>query len=363
MASIRFENISKSFGRKKVLNDVSFEVKDKEFFCILGPPGAGKTTLFRLLAGVEKPDEGKIYIDGQVVNDVPPRYRDVSMLFETLALFPNKTGFENIAFPLRIRKMPEDEIKEKVLTIARSLKIEHLLDREPRTFSGGERQRVALAKTIIRRPKVFLLDEPLSNIDALLRLNMRIELKRLASELGQTIMYSTHDQAEATSMGQRIAVIDKGVIHQIGIPSELYNHPVDKTVAMFIGSPPMNFVECAYEEEGNKSYLRGPFQVDTTEYARLINENATSKELILGVRPEHIIVSKEPTSRKVAEGIITSFEPIGSKTIVHVKTREDVTITAVGLPWGDYSVGDKVWIDFEPDKFHIIDKKTDKVLA
>jgi ABC-type sugar transport system ATPase subunit len=208
-----------------------------------------------------------------------------------------------------------------------------------------------------------LLDEPLSNIDALLRLNMRVELKRLADELGQTIIYSTHDQAEASSMGHRIAVIYEGVIHQIGNPTELYNHPVDMIVARTVGSPPINLIECLYEEKEGKSYLEGPFRLDVTKHMKILREKAFPKELTLGVRPEHITVSKKPVSKGAVEASLISFEPIGSKTVVHLTLRDGTAITAVEPPWSDYSIGEKLWIDFNPEKIHIIDRKTGKVLV
>jgi len=362
MASVTFEKVSKSFRHKKVLDSLTFKVEDKEFFCLLGPPGSGKTTTLRVLAGVEKADEGEVYIGDQLVNDLPPRYRDVSMLFETLALFPNKTGYENIAFPLKVRKSPETKVRERVMEVAKLLKIEHLLDREPRTYSGGERQRVALAKAIIRKARVIILDEPLSNIDALLRLNMRVELKRLAREIGQTIIFSTHDQVEAMSMAERICVLYDGRIHQIGSPSQLYEHPEDKTICKMIGSPPMNFFDCTYEEKGNMAYLTGPIKLDVTNYASQIRK-AESQELVLGIRPGDITVSTEPSSEKAVEATVITSEPIGSKTIVHVKTTGGTAIDVIGEPWVEYRMNDEVWLVIDENKIHIMDRKTEKVLV
>lgn len=362
MASVKFENVSKSFRGKKVLHNLSFDVKDKEFFCLLGPPGAGKTTTLKILAGLEKVDRGTIYIDGQPVNDLPPRYRDVSMQFENLILFPNKTGYENIAFPLRVRKRPEGEVRERVMEVAKLLRIEHVLDREPRTFSGGERQRVALARAIVRRPKVILLDEPLSNIDALLRLGMRIELKRLAREIGQTIIFSVHDQAEAMSMAQRICVLFEGRMHQIGTPSELYNHPADKVVSRIIGSPPMNLIECLYEEREGRACLTGPFKIDASKYMDALREKAISKEFLLGIRPEDLHLSEVPTSERAIQVAVSSYEPIGSKTLVKVRTDDGEILDVTGKPWVKYEVNGKMWLDLNPEKIHIFDKKTGEAL-
>ncbi|MEM2195146.1 MAG: ABC transporter ATP-binding protein [Candidatus Methanomethylicia archaeon] len=354
MASVKFENVSKSFRGKKVLQNVSFEVKDKEFFCILGPPGAGKTTTLKIIAGVVKADEGNVYIDNQLVNDLPPRYRDVSMQFENLVLFPDKTGYENIAFPLRIRRISESEIKESVMRVAKLLKIEHLLDRKPATFSGGERQRVALARAIVRRPKVILLDEPLSNIDALLRINMRVELKRLAKEIGQTIIFSTHDQAEAMSMAERICVLFNGCVEQIGSPNELYNHPANNVVAQMIGSPPMNLNEYFYEEKNGKAYLIGPFKIDVSNYAELLR---TSTEFLVGVRPEDLYLSDEPHSERAIKVTIVDYESIGSKTLIKVETNDKKVLEVIGDPWVEYKIDKQMWLDLNPEKIHIFDKK------
>lgn len=361
MGSVRLEGISKKFGNTEVLKDVNLEVKDKEFYCFLGPPGAGKTTIFRVIAGLEKPEEGRVYIDDLDVTDLPPRDRDVAMLFETLALYPTKTGYENIEFPLRLRKVPKAERDERVKSIASLLRIEHVLDRLPKTFSGGEQQRVALAKTLIRKPKAFLLDEPLSNVDALLRIGMRVEFKRLKRELGQTFIYATHDQTEAMSMAERICVIDNGVAHQIGNPMELYNRPADKVVAKTIGSPPMNFIDCTLVEEKNKTYLsHKAFRYDVTKFAKTISEEATGSDLVLGVRPEDINLSDGP----VKDGIKTSIyltEPLGAKVVVDLALGDNI-IKSVSSPTTKLEVGMVQWIKFDPNKVHIIDKSTDKVL-
>lgn len=355
MASVKLKNVSKSFGGKKVLQNINIEVRDKEFFCLLGPPGAGKTTTLKLIAGLEKADEGDIYIGEELVNDLPPRYRDVSMQFESLTLFPNKTGFENIAFPLRVKKMPEEEVKENVISVAKLLRIEHLLDREPRTFSGGERQRVALARAIVRRPKVILLDEPLSNIDALLRLNMRVELKRLARELGQTIIFTTHDQAEAMAMAQRISVLHQGRVHQVGTPEELYKTPADIVVGKIVGSPSMNLIKCLYEEKGGRAYLTGRFKIDVTKYVKALSK-MSSKELLLGVRPEDLKLSDKPVTKHAAPVKVFNYEPLGAKTLVKVTTEDGELLDVIGEPWEKYELNKEMWLNLNVEKIYVFDK-------
>ncbi len=361
MGSVRLEGVTKKFGKTEVLKDVDIDIKDKEFYCLLGPPGAGKTTIFRVIAGLEKPDKGKVYIDDLDVTGLPPRDRDVAMLFETLALYPTKTGYENIEFPLRLRKVPKAEREKRVREIARLLKIEHVLDRLPRTFSGGEQQRVALAKTIVRKPKAFLLDEPLSNIDALLRIGMRVEFKRLKRELGQTFIYATHDQTEAMSMSERICVIEKGVVHQIGRPLDLYNKPGDGVVAKIIGSPPMNLIDCTLIEEKKKTYLsHKAFRLDVTKFAKAIQKETTGPDLVLGVRPEDIHLS----DRTLKDGIKTSIyvtEPLGAKIVVDLELGDHI-IRAISSPTMKLDVGMEKWMRFDLDKIHIIDKSTEKTI-
>jgi len=361
MATIKLENISKRYGGIEALRDVNLEVEDKEFFCILGPPGAGKTTIFRIIAGLVKPDEGDVYIDDRKVTSLPPKDRDVAMLFETLALYPNKTGYQNIAFPLELRNTPKEE--KRVLDTARLLRIEHILDRLPQTFSGGERQRVALAKTIIRRPKVFLLDEPLSNIDALLRVNMRVELKRLKKELGQTIMYAAHDQVEAMSFGERICILFNGEIHQVGTPEEVYTKPLDMTVAEAIGASKINVLDCTFMEKGGKAYLNHKsFMIEVTKFKDEISQTAYSPELALGIRPEDIRIydKDEKPSKGVAEVTVYVTENLGPKQELEVETDSGDILTAVVQSDKHFEIGDKKVLDFDLDKIYLFDKKTGK---
>jgi multiple sugar transport system ATP-binding protein len=361
MAGVRLVNVTKRFGKTEALRNVNLEIKDREFFVLAGPPGGGKTTLLRLVAGLEKPDEGEVYIGDDVVNELDPKDRDVSMVFENLALYPNKTAFENIAFTLRQHKTPENEIRKRVEVVARKLLIEHLLDRNPGTFSGGERQRVALARAIIRKPSAYLLDEPLANLDAKIRESMRPELERLARELG-TIIYTTHDQLEALALGERVAVLDRGAVQQCGTPEEIYRHPVNKFVATTIGSPAMNLLECTYEEKDNRAYLtHSAFSYDVTVHRSKIGEDLLRQGCTLGVRPQDIRVMDEPTTRDAIEAIVYVAEPLGSRDILTLQIGDDLLKAVVGAGL-EASTGDKKYIEFDNDKVHIFEKNTERAI-
>ena len=279
MVVVRLEKITKKFKNIIAVNEVSLEVKDKEFYILLGPSGSGKSTTLNIIAGLEEPTSGYVYFDGEIVNDVPPEKRDVAMVFQTFALYPHMTAFDNIAFPLRIRKYPKTEIRERVNRVAEMLRIKHLLEKKPYELSGGERQRVALARAIVREPKLFLLDEPLSNIDAKLRVHMRAELIRLQKELGITTIYVTHDQVEAMTMGDKIAVMNHGKIMQIGRPIEVFKKPANLFVAGFIGTPPMNFFDCSLETSNGEDMLNcGHFKIKLNkELADTIRKNAKAQ--------------------------------------------------------------------------------------
>jgi multiple sugar transport system ATP-binding protein len=363
VAGIRLEGVSKSFGKRQVLKDVTFELKDKEFFCLLGPPGAGKTTLLRIIAGLEKPDRGHVYLEGECIDESPVADRNISMFFESLALYPNKTGFDNIAFPLRIQKIPESEIKRRVTEVANLVHVEHILNRLPRTYSGGEAQRVAFAKTIVRRARATLLDEPLSNIDALLRLEMRIELKRIHEQLGQTFLYVTHDQAEAMAMGERIGLIDNGEIKQIGTPLELYEKPKNRFVASYMGSAPMNFFDCTFEEDGGKCLLNGGFfRLDISKLGKPVSERLKGREITLGVRPENIRVLEEPRKNAIEAKIMVA-ERLGAKVILDMGITGTDFFKAVAPPEQSVKPGEVKWLEFDLEKIHIMDRATGEVLV
>ena len=259
MSKVKVVNLVKRFDKTIAVDGVSFDVRDGEFIILLGPSGCGKTTTLRCIAGLETPDEGEIYIDDRLVNDLPPKDRDIAMVFQSYALYPHMTVYGNLAFPLKMRKLPKDEIDKKVREVAKLLRIEELLDRKPRQLSGGQQQRVALGRALVRTPKVFLMDEPLSNLDAKLRVYMRAELKKLQRDLKITTIYVTHDQAEAMAMADRIAVMNKGKILQYSEPNHVYEKPANLFVAGFIGSPPMNFIKASIVEKDSRIILDAGF--------------------------------------------------------------------------------------------------------
>jgi len=358
LATVKICDLTKKFGNKIAVDHLSFKVSDGEFFCILGPPGAGKTTILRMIAGLEKPDEGEIYIDDQLVNNILPADRDVAMTFQSLALYPNWTVYENIAFPLRIRKYPKDEIDKKVKEVASLLKITHLLDRTPVLASGGEKQRIAVARALVRSPKVLLLDEPLSNIDALLRLEMRGELKRLQTELKQTIIYATPDQLEAMSMADRIAVMNAGKLQQLDVPDVIYNKPANKFVAEYVGTPTMNFIDCTLTEKDGHIFLDArEFTLDVTKFDEALKESY-GREVILGIRPEHVQISMERVKNAI-EGKVALVEPLGRMTVAHILIS-DIHMQVICPANFKVEYGSKVWVKFDTDYLHIFDKKTGK---
>ena len=309
MASVRFDNVTKKFGAFVAVANLNLEVQDKEFLVLLGPSGCGKTTTMRMVAGLEETTSGDIYIGADRVNDVLPKYRDVAMVFQSYALYPHLSVEDNIGYPLKIRKIPAAERQRQVGEVARRVELETLLDRLPKELSGGQRQRVALARAIIRTPRVFLLDEPLSNLDAKLRVQMRAELKHLQHELLVTTIYVTHDQIEAMTLAHRVAVMNKGVIEQLGTPKEIYNNPRALFVAGFIGSPPMNLID---GEVKNGVFVNGALKVKGLGRANV-------PRAVLGVRPEdvHVVAPRDTGASMTAP--IYSAELTGESTLVSVR--------------------------------------------
>ncbi len=368
-ARVYLKNIVKRFGKVVAVDHVNLEVREKEFLVLLGPSGCGKTTTLRIIAGLEFPDEGRVYIDDKDVTDLEPKDRDVAMVFQNYALYPHLTVRDNIAFPLIIRRkqlgLTREEIYKKVLEVAKLLRIEELLDRKPGQLSGGQQQRVALARALIRRPKVWLMDEPLSNLDALLRLQMRAELKRLQREVGITTIYVTHDQAEALSMADRIAVMNKGRIVQVGTPEDIYLRPQHVFVATFIGTPPMNIIRCITDLRNNKLYLHCPGieREIPPEVAKHLREDM---ELLLGMRPEFVEVHKEPGPDTIKAKILV-VEPQGSELILNLnispEDREETIVKVKTKATRKYSPGETVYLELDWTKISLFDAKTGKALA
>ena len=365
MASVRLVRVRKVFhtpkGEVTAVDDVSLEVRDGEFLVLLGPSGCGKTTTLRMIAGLETPTSGEIYIGGRLVNNLHPKDRDVAMVFQNYALYPHMRVRDIIAFPLKIRKYPREEIDRRVREVAELLKIEHLLDRRPRELSGGEQQRVALGRAIVRRPQVFLMDEPLSNLDAKLRVVMRAELKRLQKSLGVTTIYVTHDQVEAMTMADRIAVMNKGRVVQLGTPRELFARPANTFVAGFIGSPPMNMIECSLDPG------RGLLDCGVLKYPLDPNTGSLLQsrgviEVILGIRPQHVRIQKGEVPDSVARVPVYVVEPMGTETIVNFKLGE--TMLKAVVPADVEVEAGEVWsIVFPRERVYIFDKKSGELVA
>ena len=373
MASLSLRNVYKRYpGGVTAVSDFNLEIKDKEFIILVGPSGCGKSTTLRMVAGLEEISDGEIYIGDKLVNDVAPKDRDIAMVFQNYALYPHMTVFDNMAFGLKLRKTPKDEIKRRVEEAARVLDIEHLLDRKPAALSGGQRQRVALGRAIVREPKVFLLDEPLSNLDAKLRAQMRTEISKLHQRLGTTFIYVTHDQTEAMTMGTRIVVMKSGLIQQVDTPNNLYLYPCNLFVAGFIGSPQMNFIEAKLLKEG-EDYLVEFGSEDTKTRAGVkykiklpasknnCLEAYAGKEIIMGIRPENVH-NEEDLIEQHKDGIVEAdvevTELMGAETYLYMNC-EGQSINARVSPTNTARPGDKIKIAFETAKIHLFDKDTE----
>lgn len=360
MAEVRLIKVTKIYDKGVIgVKDATFTVKDGEFCVILGPSGCGKTTTLRLIAGLETITSGDIYIGDRKVNNVPPKDRDIAMVFQNYALYPHMNVYDNMAFGLKMRKVPKDEIKRRVLKAAKMLGIEHLLDRKPKELSGGQRQRVALGRAIVREPKVFLFDEPLSNLDAKMRVKMRAELARLHKELNATSIYVTHDQVEAMTLANKIVLINKGEIQQIADPLTMYHKPANKFVAGFIGSPPMNFFEGKLEEkEGTLYFVSSDFKVAIPEDKAQKLKLHGSKEVILGIRPENMKV------QSVGEIVATVdfHETLGNEILLYLSTENYKFIVRME-PKEPPETGSKIAVKLDTSKIHVFDAKTEKNLT
>ncbi len=368
MSSVELKNVFKKYdGGVVAVSDFTLYIEDKEFIILVGPSGCGKSTTLRMIAGLEEISEGQVFIGERLVNDVQPKDRDIAMVFQNYALYPHMTVFDNMAFGLKLRKVPKDEIKRRVHEAARVLEIEHLLDRKPKALSGGQRQRVALGRAIVREPKVFLLDEPLSNLDAKLRVQMRIEITKLHQRLQTTFIYVTHDQTEALTMGTRIVVMKDGFVQQVDSPLSLYDKPNNMFVAGFLGTPQINFFNSMLTEKGSDLWL-----TFNNTSIKLPAEKATptvreylGKEVVMAVRPEairddeaHLAIS--PDTKVTAS--VEVVEMLGSETLLYL-TIDGVSAIARVNPRNTAAVGDVVPMCFEASRIQIFDKDTEKVIV
>ncbi|ASJ05065.1 ABC transporter ATP-binding protein [Thermococcus barossii] len=366
MVEVKLEGITKRFGDFEAVKDLNLTIKDGEFLVLLGPSGCGKTTTLRMISGLETPSEGRIYFGDRDVTYLPPKDRNISMVFQSYAVWPHMKVFDNIAFPLRVKKYPEDEIKRRVKWAAELLQIENLLDRYPGQLSGGQRQRVAVARAIVVEPDVLLMDEPLSNLDAKLRVAMRAEIKKLQTKLKVTTIYVTHDQVEAMTMGDRIAVMNRGRLLQVGPPTEVYLKPNSLFVATFIGAPEMNILSATVTEKEGLALEGDGFTIHLPEDFRELLLDHIGKDVLLGIRPEHMTVKGVSTLEHVTrtaeiEGTVDFIEALGTDTIVHAKVGEN--IIKVKLPGHiPLPVGEKIKIEIDLDNIHIFDRDTEKAI-
>ena len=369
MASLSLTNVCKVYPNGfEAVKDFSLEVEDQEFIIFVGPSGCGKSTTLRMIAGLEEISSGELKIDGRVVNDVEPKDRDIAMVFQNYALYPHMTVFDNMAFGLKLRKVPKDEIKKKVEEAAKILDLEKLLDRKPKALSGGQRQRVAMGRAIVRNPKVFLMDEPLSNLDAKLRVQMRSEIASLHNRLGATIIYVTHDQTEAMTLGTRIVVLKDGVIMQVDSPQKLYNEPNNLFVAGFIGSPQMNFIDAVCKVEGERvtlNFEKTSVVLPPAKAKKLIDGGYNGKTVVMGIRPEDIGDSQieiEAHKDAVFETDVTGYELLGSEVLLYFNVA-GTAMTAKVDSRTTARMGDHITLAIDPEKIHCFDKETELTIT
>jgi multiple sugar transport system ATP-binding protein len=375
MAKVVLANLVKIFPEKggpgvRAVNDVSLTVEDREFMVLVGPSGCGKSTTLRMIAGLEEIDQGTVIIDGRVVNDVPPKDRDIAMVFQNYALYPHLSVYDNLAFSLKLRKFPQAEIAARVRTASALLGLDPYLQRKPKTLSGGQRQRVAVGRAIVRQPKVFLFDEPLSNLDAKMRVSMRTEISKLHARLGATMIYVTHDQVEAMTMGDRICVMKDGNILQVAEPLTLYNHPQNLFVAGFIGSPPMNFFRGAIRRAGARLDFvetndRGtPLTVALNERLARQAQAHLDRPVVFGLRPEDVqdsLTLADPDPARTAEVKIEVSEPMGAETYLYLDTGATSFVARV-RPTDRFEINRRIKVTFDVDKAHLFDATTEQVL-
>ncbi|HRS17673.1 MAG TPA: sn-glycerol-3-phosphate ABC transporter ATP-binding protein UgpC [Thermoanaerobaculaceae bacterium] len=363
MAGVAFHGVCKRYGKVSVIEGLDLEIKDHEFMVLVGPSGCGKSTALRMVAGLEEISAGQITIGERVVNDLPPKDRDIAMVFQSYALYPHMTIRENLEFGLKIRKTPPAEMKRLVDEAAQMLGIDHLLERKPKQLSGGQRQRVAVGRAIVRKPSVFLFDEPLSNLDAKLRVQMRAEISKLQQRLQTTCIYVTHDQVEAMTMGHRIAVMKDGKLQQCGTPLEVYEQPANLFVASFIGTPPMNFVRATLADDG--TVLRaGTFTLPVPAMWRGATGGKDGRAVTVGVRPENVLGPGQEARGATARlsACIEVMEPLGHEVIVHARTGDDVLVAKLD-PHRAPRLGDTLELVVELDKLHLFDAQTEQRMS
>ena len=369
MASLSLKNINKTYDNGFVaVKNFNLEIEDKEFIIFVGPSGCGKSTTLRMIAGLEDISSGELWIGDKLVNDVEPKDRDIAMVFQNYALYPHMTIYDNIAFGLKLRKTPKHEIDRLVHEAAKSLDIDHLLDRKPKALSGGQRQRVAMGRAIVRNPKVFLMDEPLSNLDAKLRVQMRVEISKLHQRLQTTIIYVTHDQTEAMTLGTRIVVMKDGIVQQVAAPVELYQKPKNLFVAGFIGSPQMNFIDAKVVNNGNDVLLQfgnNSIKVPEAKAKTLISNGYEGKTVVLGIRPEDIkdeevFINTSPDS--VVDATIKVYEMLGAEVFLYFDLDQFSMCVRVN-PRTTARPGDTIKLAFDLSKIHIFDKQTEEVIC
>jgi len=362
MASVTYDHVTKSFGEVKAVNNLDIQIEDKEFLVLVGPSGCGKSTALRCLAGLEDITDGQILIGDQVVNDTPPKDRDIAMVFQSYALYPHMSVYDNMAFGLKLRKTPKDEIKKRVGEAAEILGIEELLDRKPRQLSGGQRQRVAVGRAIVREPKVFLFDEPLSNLDAKLRVETRANISKLHQQLQTTFIYVTHDQVEAMTMASRIAVLDAGILKQIDTPQNLYDHPDNLFVAGFIGSPAMNFFPADLKQSDGKLIVdAGSIVLEIPEARNSVYQEYAGKQIIFGIRPEDIINPEFAPRGIIAQPVDTQVditELMGNEIFLFLKAGKHEFVARVD-PRTQVTGGQEMQLVFNMDNMHIFDRETE----
>ncbi len=366
MATIEIKNMIKKYGDLTAVNNLNLTIHDKEFLVLLGPSGCGKTTTLRSIAGLENIDEGEIWIDGLRVDGIRGSDRDIAFVFQLYALYPHLTVYSNMSFPLRAQGMNKGEIKARVSDAAKLLKIEHIMDKKPRALSGGDMQRVAIGRAIVRRPKAFLMDEPIGTLDTHFREQMRTELRRLHIDIGATTVYVTHDQTEAMSMSDKIAIMDKAVLQQVGTPMEVYNNPINLFVANFIGSPGMNFLKCKYYRENGKVGIKLDSSKEIIEFpkekiGKLFKEDKLSSDLMLGIRFEDISVTSKKRNGDL-QGEVYVFEKVGPYNIIDIELAGDI-LKAKSAAMFKPEIGSKLWFKFNMDRAHLFDVKTGNAIT